>query len=311
MKKIMVLITLVLGLTANASHMMGGILQISNTGPDSTTIGLYLVADGFPGSNQYVSVELWSMNSSGWYTLQSFITLDKVTQSTHQGTSTANYVSDYLDLDSNKYRIIYKNCCWPVLNNNASSSPPNEVVISMDYWHMADDGNHNWIDSSPYMENPLWVNMQKDSVNTMKPVWGLFNCFFTNPGLDSVNLYQTELYKNYANGVFVPQTQSPSNMYVGNDSITFVSSTLGPVGNGFQIDGYQNGNLVTVQRIQWTFRVVASTIGIEEDIVYRDTQYSVYDWSGRYIGDNINWSELKGLYVIRYNNGKVEKVLCN
>ena len=65
-------------------------------------------------------------------------------------------------------------------------------------------------------------------------------------------------------------------MYVGNDSITFVSSTLGPVGNGFQIDGYQNGELVTIQRIQWTFRVVASTIGIEENIVYRDTQYSVY-----------------------------------
>ena len=124
MKKLMVLITLILGLTANATHMMGGMLQISNIGPDSTTIGLYLVADGFPGSNQSVTVELWGMNSTGWYTLQSFITLDKVTQSTHQGAATANYVSDYLDLDSNKYRIIYKNCCWPILNNNASSSPP-------------------------------------------------------------------------------------------------------------------------------------------------------------------------------------------
>lgn len=62
-----------------------------------------------------------------------------------------------------------------------------------------------------------------------------------------------------------------------------------------------------------SFNMSASHLlgGMIEDIVYRDTQYSVYDWNGRYMGDNINWSELKGLYVIRYNNGKIEKVFCN
>ena len=40
-------------------------------------------------------------------------------------------------------------------------------------------------------------------------------------------------------------------------------------------------------------------------------QYKVYDWNGRYMGSNIDWAELKGLYVIRYSNGKVEKVFCN
>ena len=54
--------------------------------------------------------------------------------------------------------------------------------------------------------------------------------------------------------------------------------------------------------------IVNSTIGIEENIVDLDTQYSVYDWNGRYMGEHINWAELKGLYVIRYNNGKTEKI---
>ena len=55
--------------------------------------------------------------------------------------------------------------------------------------------------------------------------------------------------------------------------------------------------------------IVNSTIGIEENIADFNTQYEVYDWYGRYMGENINWAELKGLYVIRYNNGRVEKVL--
>jgi len=91
-------------------------------------------------------------------------------------------------------------------------------------------------------------------------------------------------------------------------SITFVSSTLGPVGNGFQIDGYQNGNLVTVQRIQWTFRVVASTIGLEENTL-EELTYEVYDWYGRYLGTSLE--NKKGFLILRYNNGKVEKVFCN
>ena len=147
--------------------------------------------------------------------------------------------------------------------------------------------------------------MQKDSVNVMKPVWGIYNCFLSQLDTDSVNVTQTELYSGYANGVFVPQVQSPSNMYVGNDSITFVSSILGSVGNGFQIDEYRNGQLIGVQRIQWTFRVLASTIGIEENTL-EDLTYGVYDWYGRYLGTTLEGQ--KGFFILRYNNGKVEKV---
>lgn len=305
MKKLMVLLALVAGFTSSASHLLGGMVTVAQTSYDSTSVAVYLVSDAggvVPPTN--ISVEQWEMDSQGWYSLAGYVTLTNSSTLLHQGTYVTTYVSDYLDLDSNKYRFIYKNCCWGMLNNSPNSFS-SEFTISADYWHIPNN-------SLPYAENPLWVNMQKDSVNVMKPIWGIYNCFLSQFESDSVNITQTELYSGYANGVFVPQVnQSPSNMYVGNDSITFVSSNLGQVGNGFQIDEYRNGQLIGVQRIQWTFRVVLSTMDIEENIVYRDTQYSVYDWYGRYMGDNINWAELKGLYVIRYNNGKVEKVFCN
>jgi hypothetical protein len=55
--------------------------------------------------------------------------------------------------------------------------------------------------------------------------------------------------------------------------------------------------------------VINSTIGLEENIADCNTQYSVYDWYGRYMGASLEG--LKGLFVIRYSNGKAEKVLCN
>jgi hypothetical protein len=209
------------------------------------------------------------------------------------------YVSDYINLDSNKYRFIYKNCCWGTLTN-VTNSFSNEVVISSDYWHIPNN-------SQPYMENPLWVNVEQNSVNTMKPVWGVFNCFFANPDVDSVSIEKSEIYSSYSNGVFVPATQSSSNVLASNDSITFVGTNLGPTGYGFEIKDYRNGVKIGVQRIQWTFRVITSTLNIEEDIVYRDMEYKVYDWGGRYMGSNIKTLN-GGLYIVRYNNGNVKKV---
>lgn len=55
---------------------------------------------------------------------------------------------------------------------------------------------------------------------------------------------------------------------------------------------------------------VTSTIGIEEIIVYRDTRYKVYDWNGRYLGDDIKFLQ-NGMYVVIYENGQVEKIFLN
>jgi hypothetical protein len=56
-----------------------------------------------------------------------------------------------------------------------------------------------------------------------------------------------------------------------------------------------------------TLRVV-STIGIQEYNL-TNLKYDVYDWYGRYVGNDLDG--LKGLFVIRYSNGKSEKVFVN
>jgi len=281
--------------TTFASHIMGGIIQVAQTSPDSTSIGLYIVSDQFPTMPQSVSVQRWEMNSQGWYEYDGNITLDKITTGTHQGFNTSMYVSDYLNLDSNKYRFIYTNCCWPMLNNS-SNSMNSDVVISTDYWHVPNN-------TTPFMEQPIWVNVQSNAVNSMKPVWGVYNCHFTNPDGDSVNLHLTEIYSSYSNGVFVPQVQSSTNVLASNDSITFAGTNLGRVGYGFQIDKYRNGYLMTTQRIQWTFIVVGSTVGIEENEIEKEV-LGVWDWQGRYVGKHMEHS---GLYVIRYSDGSYSK----
>ena len=51
---------------------------------------------------------------------------------------------------------------------------------------------------------------------------------------------------------------------------------------------------------------VRSTIGIEENVKYQITSYKVYDWSGKYMGTNLE--NQKGFRILRYENGKVEKI---
>jgi len=300
MKKFIFVLSLLLTtFVTKASHVMGGIIQVAQTSYDSTSIGLYIVSESFPSMPSSVSVQRWEMNSQGWYDYDGNITLDKVTSNTHQGYNTTMYVSDYLNLDSNKYRFIYTNCCWGSLNNS-SNTMNSEVVISTDYWHVPNN-------TTPFMEQPLWINVEQNAVNSMKPIWGLYNCHFTNPDGDSVNLYMSEIYSSYSNGVFVPQVQSSNNVLADNDSITFVGTNLGPYGYGFQIDKYRNGYLLTTQRIQWTFKLVLSTLGVEENVIEKEV-LGIWDWQGRYMGKHINHINHSGLYVIRYNDGSSEKI---
>ena len=303
MKKVLVVLALTLGINVSASHIMGGMIGVVQTSQDSTSVGMYLISDsqGVP-MPQVIHIEKWEMNSVGWYVQNGYITVERSSINTFQGQSITNYVSDYLDLDSNKYRFIYKNCCWGMISNS-SNSFNSEFIISADYLHIP-------YNSTPYALNPLWINLQKDTLNSMKPIWGIINCFMNEIDGDYVEVSQTDLYMGYANGVFVPQTYTQLPMHVDNDSISWTPTTLGRFGTGFMVKDYRNGQLIGTQRVQWTFLVVASTVGMEENEL-EDLTYQVYDWYGRYMGSNIDWAELKGLYVIRYSNGKVEKVFCN
>ena len=299
-KLILSTLLLLIGTSTFASHLLGGMIAVAQTSQDSTSIGVFLIADPQGITPNSITIEKWEMDSQGWYTLVGNITLNKYNTNNHQGFNVVNYGSDYLNLDSNKYRFIYKNCCWGNLSNSTNSFN-SEFVISTDYWHIPNN-------STPYAENPLIINLQKDTLNTMKPVWGIVNCYLSQFDNDSVNVIQSDLYSGYSNGTFVPQIHTPLNMNVSNDSISWTPTTIGNFGTGFEIAEYRNGDKIGIQRIQWMFRVLTSTIDIEENVIDYNQTYEVYDWTGKYIGTNPNWEELSGFYIIKHSNGTIEKV---
>jgi len=301
MKKLMVLVALAVSLTASASHLLGGMIAVAQTSQDSTSIGVFLIADTQGITPNTIYVEKWEMNSQGWYVQNGTVALTKFNTNSHHGFDVINYGSAYLNLDSNKYRFIYENCCWGMLSNS-SNSFSSEFVISADYWHIPNN-------STPFAESILNINAQKDTLNTVKPVWGNINCLLSQFDNDSVNVTQSDLYSGYANGVFVPQVHTQLNMHVSNDSISWTPTMLGNFGSGFQIDEYRNNQLIGTQRIQWTFRVVASRMSIEESIINSNVEFKVYDWYGRYLGNTLE--NQKGFLILRYTNGKTEKIFCN
>src|SRR6056300_959793 len=227
MKRLMVLVALAVSLTVNASRLLGGMVTVAQTSQDSTSVGVYLLTDpqGISGPNT-IYVEKWEMNYQGWYVQNGTVALDKSATLSHQGMNVITYISNYLDLDSNKYRFIYKNCCWGMLNNS-SNSFSSEFVISADYWHIPNN-------STPFAGVPLLINQQVNTLNTMKPIWGVINYFMNEVDGDSVNVTQSDLYSSYSNGTFVSQTYTPLNLQVSNDSISWTPSSLGKYATGFE-----------------------------------------------------------------------------
>ena len=305
MKKVLTIVVgLLLSVTTYASHILGGMIGVFQTSQDSTTVGMYLITDmqsPIPMPNS-LYVEKWEMNSVGWYVQNGTIELTKATIDTFQGQWITNYTTNYMDLDSNKYRFIYKNCCWPMINNSTSSMN-SEFIISVDYWHIP-------YNSTPYARVPFIINQQVNIRNTMKPVWG-WNAFLNNTDFgDVVTITQTDLHSSYANGVFVPQVHTPLSMHVDNDSISWVPTNLGSYATGFEIADYRNGDKIGIQRIQWTFKVVSSTLDIEEEKLVK--YYRVYDWYGNliYEGEVIPYKTMNGLYVI-WDGDKYEKIFVN
>ena len=303
MKKILSFIFVsLLTVTTYASHLLGGIVGVYQTSQDSTTIGVALITDpqGLPSPNS-ITVEKWEMNSVGWYVQNGTITLTQGTSPIpFQGYNILNYTSEYLDLDSNKYRFIYRNCCWGIVNNS-NNSFNSEFIISADYWHLP-------YNSTPYVRVPFIINQQVNTRNTMSPLWG-WNAFLNNTDTwDIVSISQTDLHSGYANGVFVPQNYTQLSMHVDNDSISWIPSAMGSYATGFEITDFRPGvGNVSIQRIQWTFKVVSSTLDIEEGILVN--HYQVYDWYGNliYEGNKIPYKTMNGLYIV-WDGDKYKKI---
>jgi len=66
MKKMLFVLAAVLGISANASHLLAGGVGVFQTSQDSTTVGVWLISDsqGLPMPNS-INVEKWEMNSVG------------------------------------------------------------------------------------------------------------------------------------------------------------------------------------------------------------------------------------------------------
>lgn len=126
---------------------------------------------------------------------------------------------------------------------------------------------------------------------------------FVQVNHDLVNGDSTEIFIQ-SNNATTTQLYIPGVDVIKTSDSTWSLVNL-QVGNYRAVSRVTNGS--SNMDYQFNFQV-RSTIGIEEHIADYNMQYQVYDWYGRYMGSNINWAELKGLYVIRYSNGTAEKV---
>ena len=107
MKKILLAFLFILSTNLSASHLLGGMVAVAQTSYDSTSVGVWLIADPQGISPSSITVEKWEMNSVGWYVQNGTITLTQGSSPIpFQGYNIINYTSNYLDLDSNKYRFI-------------------------------------------------------------------------------------------------------------------------------------------------------------------------------------------------------------
>jgi len=133
--------------------------------------------------------------------------------------------------------------------------------------------------STPSIPSPA-VQVNHDLVNgdsTIITINGVSNATTTELFVENVDMTQTS-----------DSTWSLNNLQIG------TYRALSRVTNGTAVMDYP-----------FTFKVV-STIGIEENVKYQSTSYKVYDWNGRYIGTDLR--NLRGLYIVRYDNGISEKI---
>ncbi|MGB1569807.1 MAG: hypothetical protein ACPG89_01930 [Schleiferiaceae bacterium] len=307
--KVFIISILILGcFHSKASHVVGGMISVHQYAYNSVQVEMKLVTGTGNTPQTNVLIERWSDDGTGNYSFVKYDTLANSGLLQHQGYWVLDYTSNNLDLDSNKYRFIYTHCCWLNANVVGLSS---DFIISADYWHLP---NH----SLPRFLHPLWLNMQKDIRNTMKPMFGQVNCFFTgdftNTG-DSIFLTQGPVIGGYSNNMFVPKNHHVLNMVVNNDSISWLPDTVNgfavnvnyDYATGFELQQYRNQVLIGTQRIQWSFIIKNSTVGINEENISPEI-IEIWDWQGRLLQKDFKELSRDQLYIIKYSDGSVRKV---
>jgi len=383
MKKFLIgLFVILTTITANASHLLGGYIQVIQVGTsDTLNVSAVLFSDpqgiGLPQTlilNEYKLV-------NGFYQTTSNVSMTQTTTGTWQGVNVAMWSATIIRT-AGDYRWIYTNCCRGI-HTNASSAMNSNFTMGLDYQKSSVPN------TSPILMNFLPVNwVVGDTAQSI--------LFAVDPDGDSVVVEMDDALNQYANGTFVPLSPFSQlgnyGMYnVDTDgTIEWSPSQLGQFATGFKVSEYRNGSLIGVNRIQQVFLtqngstpnivnfnpliqvdllngdstyyatmisnatstelimpgvsvtqmsnstwsldslqvgtykgvlratsnssnmdfyvnlVVTSTIGIEENIANRNMKYEVYDWYGKYMGTTLE--NQKGFRILRYENGKVEKV---
>ncbi len=248
MKKILLVLAAVLGISANASHLLGGYTQAVQRGYSDTvdiTVTLFTDPQGLPGSSSITITEWKSVNN--FYQQNTTFTLAQQSTSTWQGVNVIVYVG-YRVLAAGDYRFIYTNCCRS-MHVNATSSANSNFTIALDYKKTAAGTIPN---SAPIIVNPLPVRWVTGDTATSI-------LFAVDLEGDSVRVVMDNAINQHANNTFVPLapfSQLSSYGYYdvqGDGSITWAPTTTGQFATGYKIEEYRNGSLIGVNRVQQVY----------------------------------------------------------
>ena len=285
MKKLLIALLSVATFAANASHLLGGFINVIQTGYTDTvnvTVTLFSDPQGIGNPTTLTLNDLVKIN--GFYQTSTNITLTQQSTGTWQGVNTTVYSTTAV-LTAGEHRLIYTNCCRGMLSN-ASSAMNSNFTIALDYLKTAAGTTPN---SAPFVLNYLpvkWIN----GVTSQSML------FAFDPDGDSIMVEKDDAINQHANNVFVPlapftQLTSYGSYNVDpNGLVKWKPNTLGQFGTGFKVSEYRNGQLIGVSRIQQVFQVengstplivapfnmtinADSTITMEHDLLNGDSAY--------------------------------------
>lgn len=75
----------------------------------------------------------------------------------------------------------------------------------------------------------------------------------------------------------------------------------------FELQQYRNQVLIGTQRIQWSFIIKNSTVGINEENI-SPVIVEIWDWQGRVLQKDFKELSRDQLYILKYSDGSVRKV---
>ena len=226
---------------------------------------------------------------------------------------TATSILFAVDLDGDSVRVVMDDAINQHANNTFVPLAPFSQLNNYGYYDVQGDGSITWAPNTNGQfatgyKIEEYRNGSLIGVNRVQQV------YITAPGsTPNVPVPPVSFNQDLINGdslyvsVLINNYSSTSLTFPG-VNVTQASNTTWSL-TGLQVGTYKGvlrASSNSSNNDYFITLIVNSTIGIEENIVDRDTQYSVYDWYGRYMGNSLEG--LKGFYIVRYNNNKVKKV---